>query len=61
MAHLSLISNLTYPTLIVLPDATAGFADTRPETELEVCFSEQAIEFCMKQQNTHPHLYQFIC
>jgi len=43
-----------------LPDATAGFADTRPETELEVCFSEQAIEFCMKQQKSHPDLYQFI-
>ncbi len=43
-----------------LPNATAGFADTRPETELEVSFSQSALTQCNHYQNTYPNLQQFI-
>ncbi|BBN81510.1 tRNA (N6-threonylcarbamoyladenosine(37)-N6)-methyltransferase TrmO [Pseudoalteromonas sp. A25] len=42
-----------------LPDASAGFADTRPETLMTVDFSEQALEFIAKQTH-YPELQDFI-
>ncbi|WP_404340102.1 tRNA (N6-threonylcarbamoyladenosine(37)-N6)-methyltransferase TrmO [Pseudoalteromonas mariniglutinosa] len=42
-----------------MPDATAGFADTRPETDMLVEFSEQALEF-IKTQRQYPDLKTFI-
>ncbi len=43
-----------------LPEASAGFADTKPETELLVVFSEQALNFCFEQQKSYPDLHTFI-
>jgi tRNA-Thr(GGU) m(6)t(6)A37 methyltransferase TsaA len=43
-----------------LPDATAGFADTRPETALNIEFSEQALQFCNASTASYPELYSFI-
>ncbi|MGC0118710.1 tRNA (N6-threonylcarbamoyladenosine(37)-N6)-methyltransferase TrmO [Pseudoalteromonas piscicida] len=42
-----------------LVDATAGFADTRPETQMSVSFSDEANIFIEKQKN-YPELRQFI-
>ncbi|PCK32394.1 tRNA (N6-threonylcarbamoyladenosine(37)-N6)-methyltransferase TrmO [Pseudoalteromonas piscicida] len=42
-----------------LIDATAGFADTRPETQMTVSFSDQASAYIEKQKN-YPELKQFI-
>ncbi|TMP76456.1 tRNA (N6-threonylcarbamoyladenosine(37)-N6)-methyltransferase TrmO [Pseudoalteromonas sp. S1608] len=42
-----------------LPDASAGFADTRPETQMSVEFSQQALEFINKQSH-YPELQAFI-
>ena len=43
-----------------LPDATAGFADTRPETPLLVSFSTEAMRFCMTHLDAYPELDSFI-
>ena len=40
-------------------DANAGFADTRPETQMSVAFSPEAIEFIAKQTH-YPELEDFI-
>ncbi|MDC9511889.1 tRNA (N6-threonylcarbamoyladenosine(37)-N6)-methyltransferase TrmO [Pseudoalteromonas sp. CST5] len=40
-------------------DASAGFADTRPETQMSVAFSPEAIEFIAKQTH-YPELEDFI-
>jgi tRNA (adenine37-N6)-methyltransferase len=40
-------------------DASAGFADTRPETQMSVGFSPEAIEFIAKQTH-YPELEDFI-
>ncbi|MEM5533172.1 tRNA (N6-threonylcarbamoyladenosine(37)-N6)-methyltransferase TrmO [Pseudoalteromonas arctica] len=42
-----------------MPDASAGFADTRPETQMTVEFSPQAIEF-VNSQTQYPDLHDFI-
>ncbi|NMP01588.1 tRNA (N6-threonylcarbamoyladenosine(37)-N6)-methyltransferase TrmO [Pseudoalteromonas arctica] len=42
-----------------MPDASAGFADTRPETQMTVEFSPQAIEF-VNAQTQYPDLHDFI-
>ncbi|TMP30129.1 tRNA (N6-threonylcarbamoyladenosine(37)-N6)-methyltransferase TrmO [Pseudoalteromonas rubra] len=42
-----------------LTDAAAGFADTRPETQMTVTFSEQAEDFISKQGD-YPNLRDFI-
>lgn len=42
-----------------LPDALGGFADDRPETELTVEFTPQAIAFC-QAQSAFPELQGFI-
>ena len=42
-----------------MPDASAGFADTRPETEMTVEFSPQSIEF-INAQTQYPELHDFI-
>ncbi|GEK10449.1 tRNA (N6-threonylcarbamoyladenosine(37)-N6)-methyltransferase TrmO [Pseudoalteromonas peptidolytica] len=42
-----------------LVDATAGFADTRPETQMSVSFSDDAATFIEKQKQ-YPELKQFI-
>ncbi|KID57550.1 tRNA (adenine(37)-N6)-methyltransferase [Pseudoalteromonas luteoviolacea] len=42
-----------------LQNASAGFADTRPETEMTVSFSEQAQDFIEKQRQ-YPELMSFI-
>ncbi|MBE0363946.1 hypothetical protein PULV_a1474 [Pseudoalteromonas ulvae UL12] len=42
-----------------LPDAQGGFADDRPETELNVEFSQQALAFC-QHQHDFPELQGFI-
>ena len=41
-------------------DASAGFADTRPQTEMSVEFSDQAMEFINSQTNDYPDLLAFI-
>ena len=43
-----------------IPDAAGGFADQRPETDLTVQFSEQALAFCHQQQTQYPELIIFI-
>lgn len=43
-----------------LPNATAGFADTRPETPLLVEFADKAIAFCEQNQTLYPELQSFI-
>ncbi|CAM2797876.1 MULTISPECIES: tRNA (N6-threonylcarbamoyladenosine(37)-N6)-methyltransferase TrmO [Pseudoalteromonas] len=40
-------------------DASAGFADTRPETQMSVAFSPEAIDFIAKQTH-YPELEDFI-
>lgn len=40
-------------------DATAGFADSRPETAMTVSFSDTALDF-ITQQSHHPELQAFI-
>ena len=40
-------------------DATAGFADTRPETQMTVEFSPSVLEF-INQQSDYPDLHDFI-
>jgi tRNA-Thr(GGU) m(6)t(6)A37 methyltransferase TsaA len=40
-------------------DASAGFADTRPETQMSVAFSPEAIDFIAKQTH-YPKLEDFI-
>ncbi|TMP35957.1 tRNA (N6-threonylcarbamoyladenosine(37)-N6)-methyltransferase TrmO [Pseudoalteromonas rubra] len=42
-----------------LTDAAAGFADTRPETQMTVTFSDQAEDF-ISQQSHYPELRAFI-
>ncbi|MEQ3442159.1 tRNA (N6-threonylcarbamoyladenosine(37)-N6)-methyltransferase TrmO [Pseudoalteromonas sp. BZP1] len=42
-----------------MTDATAGFADTRPETDMSVEFSEEALAFIAKQTE-QPELKAFI-
>lgn len=42
-----------------LTDAAAGFADTRPETQMTVSFSDQAEDF-ISQQSQYPELRAFI-
>lgn len=44
-----------------LPDAAAGFADTRPETDLSVALSHSALAFCDKYHQQYPALAEFIC
>ncbi|KKO44011.1 tRNA (adenine(37)-N6)-methyltransferase [Arsukibacterium ikkense] len=43
------------PYADALPDAVGGFADSAPETQMTVSFSEQAITFCNTQLN-YPEL-----
>uniref|UniRef100_UPI003565D618 TrmO family methyltransferase domain-containing protein n=1 Tax=Pseudoalteromonas sp. TaxID=53249 RepID=UPI003565D618 len=43
-----------------LPSATAGFADTRPETPLLVEFSDEATAFCLNNSVLYPELQSFI-
>ncbi|MFC4656730.1 tRNA (N6-threonylcarbamoyladenosine(37)-N6)-methyltransferase TrmO [Rheinheimera marina] len=38
------------PYADALPDASGGFADSAPETDMTVSFSEQADAFCQRQQ-----------
>ena len=42
-----------------MTDATAGFADTRPETDMSVEFSEEALAF-IEKQTEQPELKAFI-
>ncbi|MBQ4852084.1 tRNA (N6-threonylcarbamoyladenosine(37)-N6)-methyltransferase TrmO [Pseudoalteromonas sp. MMG013] len=42
-----------------MTDASAGFADTRPETQMTVAFSEQADSY-ISQQQQYPELRAFI-
>jgi hypothetical protein len=42
-----------------MPNASAGFADTRPETQMSVEFSPQAVDF-ITQQTLYPDLLAFI-
>jgi tRNA-Thr(GGU) m(6)t(6)A37 methyltransferase TsaA len=42
-----------------MTDASAGFADTRPETHMTVGFSEQ-VEAFIKAQHSYPQLREFI-